>query len=108
MPTVYCPKCPFCGKQGTIELSGVTLDRYLDWKADRIRFIQDALPNVSAAEREQLKTGIHPKCWDDAFSDMEDDYQDDDDEEYEDLGEKTTDLAPFKAIMDDIWQNSKE
>ena len=33
--------------------------------------IQDALPELSASEREQLMTGIHAECWDRAFPEEE-------------------------------------
>ncbi len=30
-------------------------------------FIQDAFPYLNANQRELIKTGIHPECWDKMF-----------------------------------------
>jgi len=51
--------CLVCGKDGQVE---VPLKGYMDWRAGA--FIQDAMPDVSAAEREQIITGTHGSCWD--------------------------------------------
>jgi hypothetical protein len=37
------------------------------------RYIQEALPDWPAEQREMLITGIHPACWKAMFSDSEDD-----------------------------------
>jgi len=44
----------------------VTMSQYLDWKQGAL--IQNAMPNLSADEREFLMTGITPDEWDEAFS----------------------------------------
>jgi len=40
---------------------------YFLWKNGA--FIQDAFPYLSHAQREVIKTGIHPECWQQIFSD---------------------------------------
>jgi len=51
--------CLVCGQDGRVE---VPFKGYMDWQAGA--FIQDAMPDVSAAEREQIITGTHGACWD--------------------------------------------
>lgn len=58
------PTCIHCGKSATLELTdeeALALDLDIN--------IQDALPNRDADFREQVKTGIHPACWDAIFAD---------------------------------------
>ena len=57
--------CPICGKQ-TKHM--VDEKAYAAWKRKEL-LIQQAFPHMSADEREELKTGICSKCWDDMFSD---------------------------------------
>ena len=52
--------CPFCGKSHEVE---VPLVAWLDYEDGEIS-IQEAFPNLSENEREMLKTGICPTCWD--------------------------------------------
>ena len=54
--------CPICGEHEHVI---VPLDGYLAWNKGAL--IQDALPTLSADEREQLMTGICPSCWDTSF-----------------------------------------
>ena len=61
------PACIHCGKNSVLEL---TPQECLD--LDRDINIQDALPNRDADFREQIKSGIHPACWDAIFADEED------------------------------------
>lgn len=70
--------CPFCGKISFIE---VNADAYESWRYGDV-LIQDAFPELSANDREQLKTGICPECWDNMFSsdnEEEEDYYYEDD-----------------------------
>lgn len=53
-------QCPFCGKIHEVE---VPLDNYLDYEDGELS-IQEAFPNLSPNEREMIKTGICPTCWD--------------------------------------------
>lgn len=59
--------CPFCGKANFI---AVPEKDYEAWKAGEL--IQNAFPYLSADEREAIKTGICPNCWNDMFPPEED------------------------------------
>jgi Zn finger protein HypA/HybF involved in hydrogenase expression len=50
-------QCPFCGSYHEVE---VDVEQYLAWQNGEL--IQNAMPNLSATEREQLISGICPKC----------------------------------------------
>lgn len=58
--------CPNCKQKQTIVVSR---DGYNRWKAGE--FIQEALPKLTADQREALMTGICPKCWDEMFVEEE-------------------------------------
>ena len=60
--TTIVTTCPFCGHINFIE---VNESDYFDW--DDGTLIQNALPYLSADEREMIKTGICPTCWDSMF-----------------------------------------
>lgn len=70
---IVCPTCPYCGKQPRINLSPEDEAAYHAWEPRRGPFIQDALPNLSADERELLLTGTHPECWNAMFPPDEED-----------------------------------
>jgi hypothetical protein len=57
-------RSPFSGKthQATIR---ITREQYNRWKGGEL--IQNAMPHLSADEREFLMTGITPDEWDDVF-----------------------------------------
>ena len=56
------PRCFRCGKTGEIQMS--TTDWFIGKKRnEQGALIQDAFPNLTTDEREQLLTGIHPECW---------------------------------------------
>jgi hypothetical protein len=57
-----------CHKVSQIE---VDADAFRFWRGGT--HIQTAFPEMSAPERERLKTGTHPKCWDTMFGGMGDD-----------------------------------
>ena len=59
--------CPMCGKT-----HGVTVnpDDYNKW-ASGMAHIQDAMPRLSATEREQLLSGLCPICQQVVFDDGE-------------------------------------
>lgn len=81
----------------TSEMTGITLERDLPVTIEQLeefalpprqrRLIQDIFPQLSAADREWLKTGITGEEWDAMFAD------DDDDEGEEDEG--GDDNCPF-------------
>jgi hypothetical protein len=54
------------GVTRTMDMS-VTSEQLCLWRGGML--IQDAMPNLSADEREFLMTGITPDEWDDAFGD---------------------------------------
>lgn len=60
-------KCPMCGKT-----HGVTVnpEEYNKW-ASGMAHIQDAMPRLSAIEREQLLSGLCPICQQVVFDDGE-------------------------------------
>ena len=49
--------CPFCGKDHAVE---VNLAGYIEW--ERGELIQNAMPDLTPTEREQLISGLCPKC----------------------------------------------
>ncbi len=55
-------QCPICKKVSIIE---VPVDGFIDWQGGEL--IQDAFPTLSADIREQLISGICPKCWEKMF-----------------------------------------
>lgn len=59
---VLCPPCFACGKQGIVV---VPTDGYEAWQAGAL--IQNALPSLTAADREVLMTGTHEHCWEAMF-----------------------------------------
>lgn len=86
---ISAPRCMYCQKSATIELTPDEQMRYEQLQRGKITHIQDALPEWSADKRELLITGTHPECWDAIFEDVdeeEDDYdredelEDDEDE----------------------------
>jgi hypothetical protein len=60
--------CPACHQTTQLEVDGVG---YQLWQ--RGEFIQNALPELSASDRERLMTGYCPQCWKNDFPDEEDD-----------------------------------
>lgn len=57
-----CPTCPWC-KQGSQIV--VELTAFQAWRSGAL--IQDAFPNFTVDQREQMMTGYHPKCWNEIF-----------------------------------------
>lgn len=57
-------ECPSCGKtrEITVPISGYQL-----WKSGTL--IQQAMPDLSADDREGLLTGYCSSCWDSTFKD---------------------------------------
>lgn len=49
--------CPFCGADHAVE---VNLAEYIAWESGEL--IQNAMPNLSPTEREQLISHICPEC----------------------------------------------
>lgn len=59
---------PFSNKKATLELD-VTARQIASW--ERGELIQDAMPNLTPAEREFIKTGVTPDEWGEIFGDDE-------------------------------------
>ena len=57
-------KCPFTGKVNTKDIN-VTPGQLLAWEKGIL--IQDAMPNLSADDREFIKTGITAEVWEECF-----------------------------------------
>ena len=55
---------PFSNKKATLEID-VTARQIASWEKGEL--IQDAMPNLTPAEREFIKMGITPDEWDDIF-----------------------------------------
>jgi len=60
--TVIETNCPMCGETHLIT---VPIEGYARWQNGAC--IQDAMPELSADDREMLISGICPRCWDDMF-----------------------------------------
>lgn len=54
--------CPFCGEYHEVTVSKAD---YASWMGGEL--IQNAMPYLSADEREIIKTGICPSCWTSMF-----------------------------------------
>ena len=61
--------CPFCGADHSVV---VDFNEYSTWQAGEL--IQRAMPTATATEREQLISGICPKCQEGIFG-ADDDYE---------------------------------
>lgn len=59
---------PFSNKKTTLEID-VTARQIASWEKGEM--IQDAMPNLTVAEREFIKTGVTPDEWDEIFGDDE-------------------------------------
>jgi hypothetical protein len=59
---VVTPPCFYCGAGGMMKVSSEGYLKRLNGAA-----IQEAYPDLSAGEREQMMTGTHPACWNAAY-----------------------------------------
>lgn len=68
---IKTPNCMRCGQPSLMDVKTTSLKK---WQQGM--FIQDAFPELSAPERENILTGTHPGCWDEMFpnNEEEDDY----------------------------------
>lgn len=64
--------CPFCGAEHGVE---VNLAQFERWQNGEL--IQHAMPNLSSTEREQLISGLCPKCQAEFFDSADEDEGDD-------------------------------
>lgn len=56
--------CLYCGR---ISFLKIDAEAYDAWAVQRVN-IRDAFPDLTPDQRELIKTGIHPGCWDALFS----------------------------------------
>lgn len=54
--------CPFCGKEHSVM---VDMEGYLAWQEGDL--VQNAMPHLSATEREQLISHLCPECQEKIF-----------------------------------------
>lgn len=97
--------CPICGKVSYVE---VPVEGFYKWQEEGMP-IQFALPELSANEREMLKTGICPTCWDKMWA--EDTEEDEDFEEWdeeEDWEDREDDLDNDLEDLFDLLMNEDE
>lgn len=66
MKITVTTRCPFCGRTHDVEVNEID---YLNWQDGEL--IQNAMPYLSAQEREYLITGICAHCWENMFDGMD-------------------------------------
>lgn len=64
---VETPTCGICKQTGAVEVPAAG---FFKWNFGML--IQDALPDLDKALREQMMTGTHPSCWEIMTQDEED------------------------------------
>ena len=80
---------PFTNTTNVMDIN-ITQEQYLAWLDGTL--IQNAMPNISADEREFIMTGITPSEWEENFGEEEeDDGQPSWEQEWEDFGEVYSD-----------------
>jgi len=57
--------CWHCGRTSPLAVTGEEAARLANGE-----LIQNALAHWTPAQREQMKTGLHPECWDEMFKDL--------------------------------------
>ena len=62
---IITKKSPISGNYNSRDLN-ITEDQINKWREENL-LIQDAFPNLTASEREFIKTGITDEEWDSAF-----------------------------------------
>ena len=64
---VDTPECINCGEMGRVEVKS---EEWLKWIAPDRPKIQEVFRDYTPEIREQILTGIHPKCWDKMFGEV--------------------------------------
>ncbi len=67
--TIISNTCFICNEENEIYLFQ---KQYLEWMDGLL--IQDAFPTLSFEQRELIKTGIHPDCWNKIYPPDEEDF----------------------------------
>lgn len=62
MVKVKTKACPMCQKEHEVEVNQDDLRDYLMGKGEK-RFIQNAFPYLTPAQREQIVSGYDDSCW---------------------------------------------
>lgn len=62
MVKVKTKPCPMCQQVGQLEVEQADLEAYNKGEGEK-RFIQNAFPYLTAAQREQIITGYDGECW---------------------------------------------
>jgi hypothetical protein len=62
---------PLTGKENTQDLP-ITKEQMADWESGRVRYIQNAFPNLTAAQREFILTGSTEDDWERMFGTEDD------------------------------------
>lgn len=70
--TVTTRRCFHCGCEGEVTVTQASLAAYNSGE-----YAQVAFPYLDKAEREQIISGTHPKCWEEMFAFDEDASEDD-------------------------------
>ena len=60
--------CPFCGTSEFFELD---FKKYVMWTENRL-YIEDAMPELTNAERERFISGVCGDCWNEIVEEIED------------------------------------
>jgi len=61
-------RCMVCGERSELTLPQQLANKVNRWRfGDRDVHIQNALPELSADEREMILSGTHPVCWDEMW-----------------------------------------
>lgn len=72
--TVTTRRCFHCGCEGEVTVTQSQLAAYNSGALAQVAF-----PDLDKAEREQIISGTHPKCWQEMFAFDEDALTDDED-----------------------------
>jgi hypothetical protein len=67
MIEIETPMCTVCGNTSKMFVDETA---FYQWKSREI-LIQQAFPDMSLGDRELMKTGFHPECWDSLFTEEE-------------------------------------
>ena len=65
--TYITPDCPFCHLNEHFKLPAADVAKLQAGEP-----VQDVFPDRPRSEREQIRTGIHPSCWEEEFGTPQD------------------------------------
>lgn len=67
LQAIVTPPCPKCQRTSFYEVPAA---QFLAWQNGEL--IQNVFPDWTHDERENLKSGWHPACWDEVFGGLDD------------------------------------